>query len=56
MAGDSQHHMPATVIAGFGRRSAGPRRRDSEIFVRDLANGTITLNLAAKSSGEEATP
>lgn len=54
MSGDRQHYMPATVIAGFGRRVSGRPRRHSEILVKDLATGVVTLSTAAKQAHRRA--
>ena len=54
MAGERQHYMPATVIAGFGRRIPGRPRRDSEILVKDLVTGVIAMSTAAKQAHRRA--
>jgi hypothetical protein len=54
MTGDNQHYLPATVIAGFGQRPAGARRRDSEILVRDLPSGNIRSSTAREEARRHA--
>lgn len=54
MSGDKQHYMPATVIAGFGQRVAGRPRRESQILVKDLSNGSIYTSVAKDEAHKHA--